>query len=94
MYYFTICMNVADIPSHTSSRLIEDAAMRDERGDDVPDNESNEWEVERELVCSSRSRYVLAVSSTRARARNSLDIYSYTYVCVSVCRWSGVGISR
>lgn len=26
--------------------------MKDERGDDVPDNESNEWEVGRELICA------------------------------------------
>ncbi|XP_039307553.1 uncharacterized protein LOC113003147 [Solenopsis invicta] len=32
----------------TLSRMIEDAAMKDERGDDAPDNESNEWEVGRE----------------------------------------------
>lgn len=32
--------------------MIEDAAMKDERGDDVPDNESNEWEVGRERMCA------------------------------------------
>lgn len=36
----------------TLSRMIEDAAMKDERGDDVPDNESNEWEVGRERMCA------------------------------------------
>lgn len=35
-----------------ASHEIEDAAMKDERGDDVPDNESNEWEVGRGLMCS------------------------------------------
>ena len=34
------------------SLMIEDAAMKDERGDDVPDNESNEWEVGRERMCA------------------------------------------
>lgn len=34
----------------TLSRVIEDAAMKDERGDDVLDNESNEWEVGRECM--------------------------------------------
>lgn len=55
------------LPSHTRVRalvhvyMIEDAAMKDERGDDVPDNESNEWEVGRELMCSSH-RDVFVVS--------------------------------
>jgi len=30
--------------------VIEDVAMKDERGDDVPDNESNEWEVGRKRM--------------------------------------------
>jgi len=40
------------ICTDTLSLMIEDAAMKDERGDDVPDNESNEWEVGRERMCA------------------------------------------
>lgn len=59
MYYFAfVYMHAAD----TCSCMIENAAMKDERGDDVPDNESNEWEVGRELMCSSQSRNVFAIS--------------------------------
>lgn len=47
--------------------------MKDERGDDVPDNESNEWEVGRELMCSSESRNVYVAF------HRSLDIYLCTY---------------
>ncbi|EFN64365.1 hypothetical protein EAG_08071 [Camponotus floridanus] len=52
--------------------MIEDAAMKDERGDDMPDNESNEWEVGQVLMCSSQSRDVFAVS------HKSFDIYLCT----------------
>jgi len=41
-----MCTNVTD----ARSSAIEDAAMKDERGDDVPDNESDEWEVGRESL--------------------------------------------
>lgn len=54
LLYFCTCTLVY---SHTHSigpYVIKDTAVRDERGDDVPDNESNEWEVGRELMCSSR----------------------------------------
>lgn len=47
------------------SYVMEDAAMKNERRDDVSDNESDEWEVEREPMCSSRSRDVFAISSAR-----------------------------
>lgn len=49
MYYFTF-VYICARHTHTLSRMIEDAAMKDERGDDVPDNESNEWEVGRERL--------------------------------------------
>lgn len=52
--------------------------MKDERGDDVPDNESNEWEVGRELMCSSRGD-VFAVSQELR--------YLPMYV---ICRWCGL----
>lgn len=56
--------------------MIEDAAMKDERGDDMPDNESNEWEVGQELICSSQSRDVCLL---RARvSHRSFDIYLCT----------------
>lgn len=52
--HFVLTQYVITLPSYiyicadTLSRMIEDAAMKDERGDDAPDNESNEWEVGRE----------------------------------------------
>lgn len=58
--------------ANTRSSMIEDAAMKDERGDDMPDNESNEWEVGQVLICSSQSRDVFAVS------HRSFDIYLCT----------------
>lgn len=58
--------------ANTRSSMIEDAAMEDERGDDMPDNESNEWEVGQVLICSSQSRDVFAVS------HRSFDIYLCT----------------
>lgn len=45
-----ICIYVHD--KYTLTRMIEDVAMKDERGDDVPDNESNEWEVGRKRMCA------------------------------------------
>jgi len=38
--------------TYTLAYMIEDAAMEDEREDDVPDNESNEWEVGRQCICA------------------------------------------
>lgn len=56
------CITLPSYMADTCFCMIENAAMKDERGDDVPDNESNEWEVGRELMCSSQSRDVFAVS--------------------------------
>lgn len=53
--------------------MIEDAAMKDERGDDMPDNESNEWEVGQELMCSSQNKDVFAVFHTGA------SIFTYVH---------------
>jgi hypothetical protein len=78
-----MCTNVTD----ARSSAIEDAAMKDERGDDVPDNESDEWEVGRE---SLRALPGAARERERKREREKLD---QIYVCVYVCKMSCVSIS-
>lgn len=72
LLYLHICTH-----THTHSCVcpykcaIEDTAMKDERGDDVSDNESNEWEVGRELMRSSCAKMC-------SPFHRSLDIYLCT----------------
>jgi len=72
----------------TRSSTIEDAAMKDERGDDVPDNESDEWEVGREslraLPGAEMCSRLRERERERERGREKLDTRSDLRICVRV----------
>ncbi|KYQ46443.1 hypothetical protein ALC60_14539 [Trachymyrmex zeteki] len=70
--------------------MIEDAAMKDERGDDVPDNESNEWEVGRERMCALES----TIRRIRLQYKHAADVVMRLlsrFLCLNSWPLTGAG---